>query len=157
MESWIELDDIEYRKVWDKFYSYFNFKPSIYRRDWPSFKEPSPFITYDISMNYKDDIIDEWYDTAKKVLKECTSKNEFIYALDWQHKSYLYNPHNESAERWYVAPIPDGDYYMFLQQDFRWGILTHPWEETICIFGKDLIDNLLKHSPKMLQIIKRQG
>ncbi|KNY27371.1 hypothetical protein Bccel_2642 [Pseudobacteroides cellulosolvens ATCC 35603 = DSM 2933] len=22
MESWVELDDIEYRKVWDKFYLY---------------------------------------------------------------------------------------------------------------------------------------
>ncbi|WP_246426664.1 DUF2716 domain-containing protein [Paenibacillus rhizosphaerae] len=28
---------------------------------------------------------------------------------------------------------PDGDYHFFFARDFSWGILGHPWEETITI------------------------
>ena len=54
-------------------------------------------------------------------------------------------------------PIPDGEYYIFLSRDMRWGILTHPWEETICILGKDLIGSFERYSSKMLQTKKRYG
>jgi len=42
-----------------------------------------------------------------------------------------------------------------LSKNFRCGILTHPWEETICILGKDLLDNFFKCNPKMLKNVKR--
>ncbi len=158
VDNWIKLNGIEYNGIWDRFYEIFNFNPSIYKRNWPSFKEPSPFITYDISNNYDDSVLDEWYEISLKVMKECTGEEEFIYALDWQHESYLFNPHlDKPIGRWTIEPFPDGDYYIFLPKDFRWGILTHPWEETICIFGKDLLDSFLKYNPKMIQTVKRHG
>lgn len=62
-------------------------------------------------------------------------KEEFIYALDWQYELFLLIiPLINQWDRWTIKPFPDGDYYIFLPKDFRWGILTHPWEETICIF-----------------------
>ena len=157
-DYWINLNDSEYKEMWDRFYKKFNFNPSTDRKDFPSFKEPSPFITYDISNNYEVSTIDEWYKIVLKVLKECTGKEEFIYALDWQHDSFLYNPHFQNEEdSWVIEPFPNGDYYIFIPNDMRWGILTQPWEETICIYGKDLIDSFSRHNPKMLQTIKRYG
>ncbi|MGG7177178.1 DUF2716 domain-containing protein [Clostridium paraputrificum] len=64
MNNWIKINDIEYSKIWDGVYKHFSFKPSIYKKDWPSFKEPSPSITFDISKNYEDSIIDEWYEVV---------------------------------------------------------------------------------------------
>jgi hypothetical protein len=158
MDNWMKLNDKEYDEIWTKVYETFSFKPSIYKRNWPSFKEPSPFITFDISDNYDDNILDEWYEIASKVIKECTDVEEYIYALDWQHESYLYNPHIERpGDRRNIEPFPDGDYYLFLPKDISWGILTHPWEETICIFGKDMLDRFLKYNPRMLRKKKRQG
>jgi hypothetical protein len=156
MDNWIELNDNEYSEVWNRVCKSFNFRPSVHKKDWPSFQEPAPFITYDISKisKYEDCIVNEWNEIALRVMKECTDEDELIYILDWSHQFYLFNPHSSKTKIWCY---PDGDYYIFLPKDFRWGILTHPWEKTICIFGEELLSCFRKYKPKMLQAVKRQG
>nr|WP_269747574.1 DUF2716 domain-containing protein [Brevibacillus parabrevis] len=36
----------QYHLAWDKMYKDFKFKPSIHSSDWPSFRLPSPFVTW---------------------------------------------------------------------------------------------------------------
>ncbi|MCP5029835.1 MAG: DUF2716 domain-containing protein [Actinomycetia bacterium] len=36
---------------------------------------------------------------------------------------------------WLVPVLPDGDYYLYLARDLRFGWLTHPWEQSVCVYG----------------------
>ena len=158
--NWIPLNEIEYAYVWEKFNKHLKFNPSINKKDWPSFKEPKPFITYDISPAFRfPNMINDFDKNVIKALQECISDGEYIYALDWQHECYWYNPYLESpCNNFGDQPIPffpNGDYYCFLQKDFEWGLLGHPWEQTICIFGNQLINATTNHKPQMFDKILR--
>ncbi|MFJ7826656.1 DUF2716 domain-containing protein [Psychrobacillus sp. NPDC096623] len=163
MKNWLKLSNAEYEKVWNKIYDELKFEPST--TDFPSFKVPSPFITYDVSLYFgESEDLDAFVDLEEKVLlvfQEITSKDEYIYALDWQHECYLINSHldfpKNEFDEWTVPIFPDGDYYFFFHKDFQWGYLGHPWERTITVFGKDLIKMFEKHRPRMFQKILRQG
>lgn len=163
MKNWLKLSNAEYEKVWNKIDDELKFKPSI--TDLPSFKVPSPFITYDVSLYFgesKD--LDAFVDLEEKALlvfQEITSKDEYIYALDWQHECYWINSsldfQKNEFDEWTVPIFPDGDYYFFIHKDFQWGYLGHPWERTITVFGKELIKGFEKHKPKMFHKILRHG
>ncbi|ETT85368.1 DUF2716 domain-containing protein [Viridibacillus sp. FSL R5-0477] len=163
MKNWLELTNAEDEKVWNKIYDELKFEPST--TNLPSFKVPTPFITYDISLyfgKYKGlDAYDDLEEKALLVFQECTSVDEFIYALDWQHECYWINPYLEfqknEFDEWTVPIFPNGDYYFFIHKDFEWGYLGHPWERTITVFGKELIKGFEKHRPRMFQKILRQG
>ena len=137
------LTDEQYKLVWDKFEKNFTFNPSIHSKDWPSLITPTPSITYsfkDYMFNDDFDYYDEWLICGLREL--CL--NESLYALDWQHDSFEF-----TIEEYADLPIglyPDGDYFIFLRKDFSSGVFTHPWEESVCIFGKELL-NILKKYP----------
>ncbi len=40
----------------------------------------------------------------------------------------------DDLDRWIIPAVPDGDYYFFIQKEFKWGILSHPWEKTITVW-----------------------
>ena len=163
MKNWLELSEVEYEKVGNKIFDVMKFKPS--NSDFPSFKVPTPFITYDISIYFGDSDDLEAYDDLEEkallVFKENTLQDEYIYALDWQHECYWINPRLEfekdEFDEWKIPIFPNGDYYFFIHKGFEWGYLGHPWEKTITIFGKGLIKGFEKHQPKMFQKVLRQG
>ena len=35
-----------------------------------------------------------------------------------------------------------GDYYGHMEPDLRWGTFGHPWQQSLCIWGGDLVDSL---------------
>ena len=163
----MELSTIEYREVWDRIYDDFTFELSM--SDFPSFQVSKSFITYDVSKYLNGsvgvDIYEDAYNDLEEksllVFQELTQRNEYMYALDWQHSCYWVNPclefsKNEFGE-WTVPIFPDGDYYFFIQKNFEWGLLGHPWERTITIFGEKLIKVFEEYQPKMFQEIVRQG
>lgn len=157
MKNWLELTDVEDEKVWNKIFDELKFEPSTTNS--PSFKVPTPFITYDISHYFGEyeglNAYDELQEKALLVFQEITSIDEYIYALDWQHECYWINAHLEfpknELEEWKVPIFPNGDYYFFIHKAFEWGYLGHPWEKTITIFGKKLIKGFGKHQPKMFR------
>ena len=163
MKNWLKLSNLEYEKVWNKIYDELNFEPSI--SDFPSFTVPIPFITYDVSPYFGEsedlDAYDDLEEKALLVFLENSSKDEYIYALDWQHECYWINPNldfqKNEFDEWTVPIFPNGDYYFFIHKDFQWGYLGHPWERTITVFGKELIKGFEKHPPRMFQKILRQG
>ncbi|MFB8424888.1 DUF2716 domain-containing protein [Priestia megaterium] len=163
MKNWIQLSEQEEKKFWKRIYKEFKFKPSTSR--FPSFKVPSPFITYDISNFFGETADLELYDRienkALNAFKNITLVDEYILALDWQHECYWVNPHLEFKKdkfgEWVVPVVPNGDYYFFIQKDFQWGFLGHPWEKSITIFGEDFIKSFNEQQPKIMCNILRQG
>lgn len=152
MEGWTPLTEVEYDAVWDRFYDHFAFRPSVSAADWPSIREPTPSITFRFS--YDDAREDETYESwVLTRLRESTDPDSSIYALDWQHESFWFNPHQ--ANDFEIPPFPDGDYYIFLTQDFSAGLFGHPWEQTICVFGDCFIDAARENLPKLLSTVHR--
>ncbi|MGN8844136.1 DUF2716 domain-containing protein [Niallia sp. HCP3S3_B10] len=53
---------------------------------------------------------------------------EKVYALDWMHNGYLFDPtlnfETDEFGDWLIPIIPNGDHF-FLQRDFKWGIIGH--------------------------------
>ncbi|MDO3703272.1 DUF2716 domain-containing protein [Micromonospora sp. C28SCA-DRY-2] len=41
---------------------------------------------------------------------------------------------------WPLLPYPDGDYYIYLAEDFRFGAFGHPRKLSLCVFGGGLLD-----------------
>lgn len=85
MENWIEFTDKEDERILERVYSELEFSPGV--STFPSFKVPSPFITYNISHYFGEsvdlDVYDDLEDKALQVFKENTASNEYIMALDW--------------------------------------------------------------------------
>lgn len=133
--AWVTLTQNEYDKVWDSFYEKFRFNPTIHIENFPGILEPSPSLTYEISDNFGDErnIVD-LENKVLSALRSQSSQKEKIYVLDWQHECYWFYPH-KNFQKWLIPILPDGDYYIFLAEDFRFGIFGHPWEWTSCVWG----------------------
>ncbi|MGA5542658.1 DUF2716 domain-containing protein [Mycobacterium sp. NPDC051198] len=41
-----------------------------------------------------------------------------------------------------IPVYPDGDYYVHMTSDLRWGTFGHPWQQTLTIWGDELIASL---------------
>lgn len=41
-----------------------------------------------------------------------------------------------------VPVFPNGDYYAHMTQDLRWDTFGHPWQQTLTIWGEELVESL---------------
>ena len=92
-------------------------------------------------------------------LAEIVGENQPLVVLDWQHQSYRFFPQRGSTIRLEemfgpVTPVPDGDYYAFLTEDYTAGTFGHPWEATLCVFGSDLVALLDPVLRSMLPVVR---
>jgi hypothetical protein len=165
-EAWIELPHHRYDKVWDRFDASFEFKPSVRPEDWPTFREPAPSVTWDIS-----DLLEEFYPwrdpratpynlALLDALRRSLEPDEPVLALDWQHAGYEFYPHRfrgaEDPENWRIPALPSAEYHLFVTEDHRLGSLGHPWAQTLCIFGEGFVDTYRRISPLASGRIIRQ-
>ena len=67
----------------------------------------------------------------------------------------MYNPKNPEEQKsfwkeddrymggrynaYFPSFFPDGDYYFFIDEKFRFGYLGHPWRQEIWVWGEKLI------------------
>ena len=146
------------KAVWDRVYKLFHFYPSTDTKVIP-FILPEPFVVYDIQTvsNIKSEQFDRLISNA---LLQCTVPGQRLYALDWQHSGFLYDPRDpEQRKSIYVEDAryvgggyygyfpdyyPDGDYYFFIDEQFCFGYLSHPWRKEVWIFGSQLISEFEK-------------
>ena len=95
MKNWIPLTHQERKLVWRTLYRDFKFSPSISR--FPSFRVPSPFITYDISAYFEDSSLlhadEDLEEKALLAFQELIRADEYMLALDWQHECYWITPY----------------------------------------------------------------
>lgn len=134
-------------KVWDRFDDRFDFRPSMQR--FPAITEPSPSVTWSLS-SVNDDpgyvCPDRLVDIVHAGFTTLVGEGSLL-CLDWQHPSYrvwpsLIGPENidpPDQPGWPLSPYPDGDYFVYLAEDFRFGTFGHPWEPSLCVFGTELL------------------
>ncbi|MFP6325313.1 MULTISPECIES: DUF2716 domain-containing protein [Bacillus amyloliquefaciens group] len=125
-----------------------------------SIKPPKPFQVFNVSQGFNDEkgnisFLEDAEVQILKAFQSCTLKQEFIYALDWQHECYLFNPHapidKDEFGEWLVPVIPNGDYCFFIHQDFQWGLSGDPRQQTITVFGSPLIRAIERNAPVLFQ------
>ena len=164
MSAW-EMQPIEdYEAVWSPFDREFCFRPST--RQFPGYREPADSVTYHIGHVYGDA---ESYtrltvDLSRKLIRafrHCVDRGDFINVLDWPHPSYRFWPHAsfdfKSEDEWPIPALPNGDYFIFISQDQTFGILGHPWEQTMCVFGRSLLDAFDQDMPDLFDTPVRTG
>lgn len=151
--GWQELTDRRMDEAWNQYAAVFGYPPG---RD---FKTPSPSVTCDISGIYLRSHVEfaaleaDLTTKAFRALRSCTRPGERLYALDWQHPCYVFDPHHTGAtadhESWPVPVLPNGDHYIFLAPDLRFGLIGNCVEQTICVFGQPLLDLLAGDPPRV--------
>ncbi len=138
MNAWTEFTDDEYPAIWDRVYTDLKFKPDYHERLKPAITEPRPFITFDLSPISNDEKTGEIDRLFLDSFRAITPAGSLLFSLDWHHTCYRFDPHAVDG----IGPIgwyPNGDYYLFLSEDFSFGTFGHPWQESLCVFGASLL------------------
>ncbi len=159
MNNWIYLSEAEEDEIWNKFRKEFEFRPSVHEIDFPGIKEPIPSVTYDVSYVFssvdREALVTDLQKKLLKAFQRVTKQGELVYAMDWQHQCYKFDPKAKICQDWEIPALPDGDYYIFLTKDLMYGQFGHPWEESICVFGKEFLNVLSADLPRMFTKVIR--
>lgn len=126
------------------------------------FRIPFPYAVYGIEFMTEAQV-ESMTARIQQAFLNAAVPGQRIYALDWQHSCFLYDPRKESdigvawvqdpryPEGGYYASFPgfypDGDYFFFIDEHLEFGYLGHPWRQEVWIFG----DALLKEFDKIYQ------
>lgn len=148
--GWSELSPEDSSRAWSRFAERFGgLRPSIGPVEWPAIREPTPSVTFDLSVATatpglwaaRGDAINA---EALRCFLTAFDDPEWV-VLDWQHPSYQLDAAVHAATEdteWRVSVYPNGDYYTFARPDFSEGTFGHPWERTLCVFGPRLVETL---------------
>lgn len=152
------LEEPEVRAIWERIYEELDFEPSI-RKHVPPFQLSAPYLILDLDYASEEQL-NRLFAEVPQAFSRCLGEDGWIYALDWQHSGFRYDPrlpitehdHWVEDERfrrlgggynaYFPDFYPDGDYYFFVQRDLEWGWLGHPWRREIWIFGAPLLGAL---------------
>lgn len=151
------LGDEECRQIWDRINTELQFQPSI-RVSQAPFRLPEPWVVHDLTYFPVDQRYEDFSAAVVQALADCLGEDDWIYALDWHHSCFRYDPwrpiskhvqwvedtrYNGGGYNAYFPDFyPDGDYYFFVQRDLNWGYLGHPWRRELWLFGAPLIEAL---------------
>ena len=148
--GWSYLPRTEEDRAWELFIDRFtSFRPSIDPKDWPAVVDPTPSVTFDLSVpENSPGVWSAQFDAINAEAQRCFvsvfDDHEWI-VLDWQHRGYRLDAkvHADAFDtEWPVTVYPNGDYYIFARPDFSTGTFGHPWEKTLCVFGNELVHTL---------------
>ncbi|MES0832867.1 DUF2716 domain-containing protein [Nocardiopsis tropica] len=147
------LSDPEHDDLWDRFDERFSFAPSVER--YPGIVEPPDSATW--FLDGPDEAIE---DTVLRGLLDSVLPGEPLYWLDWNHQGYRFDPARVEGPGLPRAPgqvLPDGDYYIYATRDLRLGTFGHPWEGSLCVFGRDLLARVEDALTQALGEPRRRG
>ena len=131
--------------LWNKLYNEYKFTPKIHGQfEW--IKIPIENKTYHKDTPWSD----EQEHLINSFLEELVSDE--VYAFDWQHDCFLFSPKeyipfnyeyydtNRKCNVYFPTYYPNGDYHLFFDPDWNYGIFGNPWKKEIIIMGKILIE-----------------
>lgn len=150
--AWQPVPDDE--SLWRRFEHDFRFRLEHQRGDGPAIREPAGAVTFDLSPVFDADD-QEAFDAGERRLDgEVLGAfrrvfTEDLIVLDWQHTTYRLPPRSATTP---VFPFPNGDYHAFLTEDMSQGTFGHPWEHTLCVFGPDLVADLVPRLSSWLPV-----
>ncbi|SDJ08406.1 Protein of unknown function [Frankineae bacterium MT45] len=162
--AWTDIDEQDCKALWARFDQRFSFRAGVDPKLWPAIREPSPSVTFDLSVLRDGAQRGAAYDAINAealrafvwALPDCDE----VIALDWQHPAYRFNPANQAltwGAEWKIPVYPDGDYSAFLTEDYSEGTFGHPWEQTICVMGERLVDSLARSWATWLPVKRKRG
>ena len=162
MSNWKLLDDGTRELAWDFVYDSLCFEPHRYKFDKKVsiIKLPKPNVYYSTKKYlfnrgekysvYKAKMCKNLYSSLENkflsVFKTLTKKKgERMYALDWQHDCYSFDPflpfeRDGCFEEWLIPAFPNGDHLFFLTKDFKNGIFGDGIHHSISFFGKEMVE-----------------
>jgi hypothetical protein len=162
--AWVDVDRNEYDALWARFHERFGFRTGVDPDSWPAIHEPSPSVTFDLSIISDGARRGAAYDAinseALRAFVWAMPDRHELIALDWQHPAYRFVPANQALTwqaEWKIPVYPDGDYFAFLSEDYAEGTFGHPWEQTICVMGERLIDSLARSWATWLPVKRENG
>jgi hypothetical protein len=140
---------IEGKAPWAQFDQRFDFRPSYHESEEPAIRLVPGCLVIDLAPIFQrdtrgfaadEDFLDA---TAFQAFADLVSEGEII-ALDWQHPAYRYSPCSQVASQAdpAVPVFPNGDYYAHMTIDLRWGTFGHPWQQTLTVWGEELVTRL---------------
>jgi len=162
-QAWTPIPD--YERYWTPFDDHFAFRPHVSPEVRPGILEPSGSVTLSLKPIFEGRppvFATGAAAVNAEVLRAFVSAfddTDNLGVLDWQHQGYWFRPHVHALteEPWRVSPFPNGDYYIFLTEDMMAGTFGHPWEQSLCVFGEALVDQLVPALSSWLPILRRKG
>ncbi|SFR20309.1 Protein of unknown function [Lentzea waywayandensis] len=130
------VGEAEYRDLLERFKQRFEFNASMH--DFPGITEPADSVTWSNLL----DAADEAAPAVRRALKACVQPGELIFFADPYHlgsAADLHRVDGPGQPRWLQSAIPDGDYAINTPYDLRFGTFGHPWEDSLCAWGEDLL------------------
>jgi hypothetical protein len=158
--GWIELSSAEEDDVWHRFEAAFGFFGT-------GICEPVPSLTWDIGWVYDigevnfHELAANLNSKALQAILACTAPGERVYALDGQHPCFWFDPRagvsGGAPADWAVPVLPNGDHYVFLARDRRFGFIGL-MDTSVCVFGEQLLIALSDDPPMAFKrLLRRNG
>lgn len=146
----IILDNDKYNAIWDKICRDFLFLPSCKTNNDLWLSLPVKNKKYRLNCYFSEE--------QEKIINSifCSINAKDMYALDWQHDCFIYNPCEEiplnywfydtdrNCNVYFPGYYPDGDYHFFVSFDWSLGLYGHPWKKEIIVAGENLIQEFEK-------------
>ena len=134
-------DEKLYKSIWDKIYQEYLF--STQNEKWLC-----PETEFDV---YRCGTL--WDETQEAIVNQvfCRISGEEMYALDWQHDCFIFDPKENipygyqyydlirGCPVYFPTYYPDGDYHFFVSKDWAFGLFGHPWRNELIVTGAALM------------------
>lgn len=166
---WNRLSEEQNRDAWDRFYRRFDFAATGGRPE-RAIREPSPSITFGLGPVWdaehpgrSDAAIEAVEDSARRAFLAVLGTDVELLVLDWQHQGFRVRPAetapaDQYSDGWWTHPtaVPDGDYYIYASADLSEGTFGHPWEQSLCVFGRGMTRTLGTDLRTWLPVIRER-
>ncbi len=162
--AWVELEWEQGEALWEEFDERFRFQVG----EQPVIEEPAPSITWSLAAVFAGDDPGgfvagraEVATVVLRTLQACTDWYETVAFHDWVHPSALLRPHKagglEDVPGWENGGLfPNGDYTVFVNRDYTFGIVGHPLEMSLCVFGEQALAAVAAADSDALTVVLRR-
>jgi hypothetical protein len=99
-------------------------------------------------------LLDEFHRQLFRAFRACLPRGRKMYALDYHHPSYEFDPHAlsdaVSDAGWPVTVLPEGDDTIYVADDLSFGTRAEWTPESLTFFGSTLLARLDAEPPRLL-------
>lgn len=166
--AWNPVEESQDDNLWTRFCEHFSFRPGMKPDSWPSIREPVPAITWDISsplslydLNYTAFQTVE-YNYRRLIgagFRSSVKPGQVVFGMSWHHQTYVADPRQkdltDKVDQWQVWVLPLGNYEILLSEDFTLGVFCHPWEQSLCVFGRPLLEFIDRTAGDLGPVLRR--
>lgn len=165
-DGWQRLNSAESERLWSTFFDRHRSPLSAEQREWPSFVEPHPFVTWstseatELSACVPHEFERLEYAARQQVLKallDSPLETGFLYVVDPNHVGYILRPQVAAwapVDRWPVSVIPIHNFVLYIDPSLTTGMFCHPREQSLCAFGAAFAGTIRRHQTCLGKILR---